>query len=205
MEVGVIPLIGALTGLVSIIGGFWSDRLKSKNDLEKFKYDKKHQISKETFQKIFDKKWLLFKKLSHMMDEYRYKRAGIGLYELKGQYEDKKIYEYEIAIIYLKKILIEIKKDIFYISNSLEKKYRSLDFKLQRVEIDLEYDNKTIYSSDSEVQEIVSNQADEKFFKEHKEEIEEFFSSVEEEIAKVKDNIEFMTDDFLLSKKESVN
>jgi len=201
MEVGVISLIGALTGLVSIIGGFWIDRLKSKNDLEKFKYDKKHQISKETFQKIFDKKWLLFKKLSHMMDEYRYKRAGIGLYEYEGQYEDKKIYEYEIAIIYLKKILTEIKKDIFYISNSLEKKYRSLDIKLQRVEIDLEYDNKTIYSSDSEVQETVSDQTDEKFFKEHKKEIEEFFSSIEEEIEKVKGNIEFMTDNFLPNKK----
>lgn len=170
------------------------NELQIKN--EQFELDKKHQISKETYQKVFDKKLRVYKQLHLKLIHYNNKLHNIGLeyrgYDEDGPFEDV-VTEEEVKVKSLTDILSYMEENIFFMSEALEKEYRKINthykIALKGFEEDMSLG---VYGSDHRVIESELMHSNKEFFTKHKAEIEVLYSLIESEIVQLKRDIGFI-------------
>ena len=198
-----IAILSVTIALVSLIATFYF-RYREANYKEKeldskdkqFEIEKKHQVSKETYQKIFDKKLRVYKQLHSKLIHYNNRLHDIGL-EYYGYDEDGPIHdivtEEEVTVKSLKDILSYMKENIFFMSEDLEKEYRKINSQyktaLQGFEADM---NLGVYGGDHRAIESELMHSNKEFFTKHKAEIETLYSLIESEIVQVKRDIGFI-------------
>ncbi len=121
---GITALFGTLTGLASVAGNLFFKYYEEKNKNEHYKIERKHQIAKETYQKIFNQKMKLYTNLYNIYLDHRKKIQSIGR-EFCDVDDNGKIYLEQITPqkIFMDtffKIKSEIEKNIFLISHELD-------------------------------------------------------------------------------------
>lgn len=134
-------IIGSLTGLiVGLCSAYWAYRSKKSDDHiklkelaikeEQFKEEKKYQISREKYQKIFEDKIAVYKKLSVCLNQLDSELMLVGhlksVMDSDGEEDLKPRKEEKIQIESLQKIFKTIEENMFVISNNVLSRYRDL-------------------------------------------------------------------------------
>lgn len=196
----IIALIGSITGLlglaITIYSKYRDSNIKDK-ELElkqkQFELDKQHQISKETYQKIFEKKLLLYKQLSESLMKYNNRIHNIGIEITFGYKESEVITEDEVAVKSLKEILSLLEKNIFYLSDNLEEEYKKINDNYKKALYDFESDMQLgVYNHDEDYAEAELMQSNSEFYKKHKDDMKSLYSLIEKEIKVIKQDIGFI-------------
>lgn len=196
----IIALIGSFTGLLGIIITFYSkhrDANIKDRELElkksQFESDKQHQITKETYQKIFEKKILLYKQLHSILLQYNNRLHDIGIEIAYGYKAGEIITEDKIVIKSFTEILSLLEENIFFLSNNLEKEYRKINDHYKKALFDFEANKQLgVYGGYEEVEDDALMQSNSKFYNEHKEDMRHLFNLIESEIKKMKQEIGFV-------------
>lgn len=191
----VMALIGALTALVSVLWTQYNKKLEEENKFKLAEYDKKHQISKETYQKLFDEKISVYKSLYNELLKYKKRLADIGKqdYDIDSQGEMifTEVSAENVNISTLINIFSIVEKNIFLISPKVEEIYVNLSYAYKQKENDFEFMLDTIIDGEEEAREE-SNKLDKNFFEVHQNKINELFKQIEMEIKEMKKEIGFI-------------
>ena len=191
----VIALVGTLTALVSVIWTQYNKKLEEENKFKLLEYDKKHQISKETYQQLFDEKISIYKSLYEELLKYKKRLADIGKqdYDMNSQGEMifTEISTEEVNISTLRNILSIIEKNIFLISSKAEIIYNELSHSYRLKENEFQFMLEEIIGGEQEAI-VESNKSDKKFFEAHQKKINELFNQIEIEIKEMKKEIGFI-------------
>jgi hypothetical protein len=202
MNESIIALIGSLTGLLGLGVTFYSkyrdSNIKDKElelKKEQFDLEKKHQISKEIYQKLFEKKIFVYKNLYDELLKYKKRLLDIGkeYYDIDSQGDTifSKVTAENVNISSLQDIFSIIEKNIFLISPKIEKIYTDLSRIYREKENEFEFMLNNDISSEREAEDE-SNRLDKKFFEEHQNKITELFKQIEYEIKEMKNKIGFI-------------
>jgi hypothetical protein len=144
-----------VTGLATYLGKFWADKSllqeksKLKGDikllektlqLELIKRDQYHQISKSTFEKLFDEKVSIYTGLLAICLEYK-------KFELENGFNEVFDYHYEGALSFVNLMKKEVENKRLYVSEPLIQKFNSWYLKasifyrkLEVIEIEIQRD-----------------------------------------------------------------
>ena len=202
MNESIIALIGSLTGLLGLGITFYSkyrdSNIKDKElelKKEQFELDKKHQISKEIYQKLFEKKIFVYKNLYDELLKYKKRLSDIGKEDYNIDTQGDMIFTAvtveDVNISTLRDIFSIIEKNIFLISPKIEKIYTDLSRIYREKENEFEFMLNNDINSEREAKDE-SNRLDKKFFEEHQNKITELFRQIEYEIKKMKKEIGFI-------------
>jgi hypothetical protein len=192
----IITVIGSLTGLiVTFYSKYRDSNIREKElDLKKqhFESEKKHQISKETYQKIFDQKLLLYKKLHSTLLQYNNRLHDIGI-EINLGYTSEVITEDAIAVKSLTDILSLLEENIFYLSENLEAEYRKINDSYKKALYDFEADKQLgVYGHNEYVEDEALMHSNSRFYENHKDDMNHLFNLIEQEIKQIKRDIGFI-------------
>ena len=188
----VIALVGALTALVSVVWTQYNKKIEEENKFKLAEYDKKHQISKETYQKLFDEKISVYKGLYDELLKYKTRLADIGKenYDIDSQGEMifTEVTAEDVSISTLRDIFSIIEKNIFLISPKVEKIYSDLSHTYRKKENAFEFMLNNVISTEGEARDE-NDRLDKKFFEEHQNKIKDLFKQIECEIKEMKKEI----------------
>lgn len=191
----VIALVGTFTALVSVIWTQYNKKLEEENKFKLLEYDKKHQISKDTYQKLFDEKISIYKSLYEELLKYRKRLADIGEqdYDVNSQGEMvfTEVSTEEVNISTLRNILSIIEKNIFLISSKAEIIYNELSHSYRLKENEFQFMLEEVIAGEQEAI-VESNKSDKSFFEAHQKKINELFNQIETEIRAMKKEIGFI-------------
>jgi len=191
----VMALVGALTALVSVVWTQYNKKIEEENKFRLAEYDKKHQISKETYQKLFDEKIKVYKSLYDELLKYKKRLADIGKedYDIDSQGDMifTEVTAEDVNISTLRDIFSIIEKNIFLISPKVEKIYSDLSHAYRGKENEFEFMLSNVISTEGEARDE-SDRLDKKFFEEHQNKIKDLFTQIEFEIKKMKTEIGFI-------------
>ena len=196
----ILALIGGLTGLLGLVSTIYSkhrdSNIKDKEielKQKQFELDKQHQISKETYQKIFEKKLLLYKQLSESLMKYNNRIHNIGIEIIFGYKESEIITEGEVAVNSLKEILNLLEENIFYLPEDLEKEYKEINDNYKKALYDFECDKQLgVYGNNEEIEDAVLMESNSEFYKKHKNDMKALYSLIGKEIKSIKQEIGFI-------------
>ena len=125
----IIAIIGSLTAFISVAGTLYNKMLEEENKSKLFELEKKHQISKETYQQLFDKKMALYENLYEIYLQYKKDVQGIGrdiyVNDVEQPYSER-ITPQKIFNETFEKIKDEIEKNFLIISQELERYFLPL-------------------------------------------------------------------------------
>ena len=188
----VIALVGTLTALVSVAWTQYNKKIEEENKFKLAEYDKKHQISKETYQKLFDEKISVYKGLYNELLKYKKRLADIGKenYDIDSQGEMifTEVTVEDVSISTLRDIFSIIEKNIFLISPKVEKIYSDLSHTYRKKENAFEFMLNNVISTEGEARDE-NDRLDKKFFEEHQNKIKDLFKQIECEIKEMKKEI----------------
>lgn len=196
----VVAIIGALTGLLSVIFAFYSKKreanikdaeLELKN--KHFIADKNHSISKEKYQSLFEKKIDLYINLRRevLMFNNKIYRVGhaVDVQDIYGDIINKELTEDHFAEEALKNIFKLIENNNFVVSEYLYVSYKTIydiyhkEFhELERLYSHNEIDHEDYYNAKPEVMK--------KAYPELKEPMLSFFDQIEKETKEIKSKID---------------
>jgi len=135
-----------ITGLATYLGKFWADKsllqeksklegdiklLEKDLQLELTKRDQYHQISKPTFEKLFDKKIKIYTRLLTICLAYKKFSCESGFNKIFD-------YQFDSALEYVNLMKKEIEDNRLYVSEALVKKFNSWYLKASEYYRDLE-------------------------------------------------------------------
>ena len=188
----VIALVGTLTALVSVVWTQYNKKIEEENKFKLAEYDKKHQISKETYQKLFDEKISVYKGLYNELLKYKKRLADIGKenYDIDSQGEMifTEVTVEDVSISTLWDIFSIIEKNIFLISPKVEKIYSDLSHAYRGKENAFKFMLDNVISTEGEARDE-NDRLDKKFFEEHQNKIKDLFKQIECEIKEMKKEI----------------
>ena len=191
----VIALVGTLTALVSVAWTQYNKKIEEENKFKLAEYDKKHQISKETYQKLFDEKISVYKGLYNELLKYKKRLADIGKenYDIDSQGEMifTEVTVEDVSISTLWDIFSIIEKNIFLISPKVEKIYSDLSHAYRGKENAFKFMLDNVISTEGEARDE-NDRLDKKFFEEHQNKIKDLFMQIEFEIKEMKKEIGFI-------------
>lgn len=192
----IIALIGSFTGLLGLVATFYykyrDSNIKDK-ELElkqtQFNLDKQHQIRKDTYQQIFEKKIVLYKDLNDLLLNYKNRLHDVGL-EIQGNQGYEVITEKSIAMHTFTKVIELIQVNIFFTSEDLELEFRTIKDLYNKVLYGFTGDKLLgVYGYRKDIEEAELDTTNAKFYNENKEVILKFFNLIENEIKSIKQDI----------------
>ncbi|UTJ05850.1 hypothetical protein [Arcobacter roscoffensis] len=191
MENAIFTLVGmGVTFLLNLLVT-WQ---KNQHDLEKLKLENNHKLTQETYQKIFQKKIEVYMELHNRLRKHELNLLTIGFIEHDfNEYEGHiitEITEDKINVSLINGLNDYFKDNIFYVSETLEKKFSEINLALQKNEELFKYEiyeGMIDYSNLSGEEE--KNVKD--FYGEHKDKILDLFKLIENEISILKKKINF--------------
>ena len=192
----IIALIGSLTGLVglgaTVYYKYRDSNIKDK-ELElkeiQFDLDKQHQITKDTYQKIFEKKIVLYKDLNDLLLNHKNRLHDIGL-EIRGMHGFETISEESIAMHTFTKVVKLIEENIFFTSKELEIEFRKIKDLYNKALYGFTSDKLIgVYGDREDIEEAELDKTNADFYKINKENINQFFNLIEDEIKSIKQDI----------------
>jgi hypothetical protein len=198
-----LAVIGSLTGLFSLFVTFYiklRDSNIKDNELElkkiQFESEKYHQIAKETYQKIFEKKLLLYKELYSILNLYNNRLHNVGIEIIFGYKKSEVVTEDEIAVASFNEIITLIEKNIFYLSEIIEAEYKKVNDHYQKALYSFEEDKQLgvyrSYGDDNEIENTALADSNSRFYQKHKDDVKKLFSLIEFEIKQIKKDIGFI-------------
>jgi len=191
----VMALVGSLTALVSVTWTQYNKYTEEKNKFKLAEYDKKHQISKDTYQKLFDKKITVYKNLYDELLKYKKRLTEIGKQDYdvdsRGEMIYTEISAEDVNISTLTNIFSIIEKNIFLISPEIEEIFEELSIAYKQKENEFEWLLEEVIGDEYEAREE-NSKLDKKFFKEHQKNINQLFRQIEIEIKDMKKEIGFI-------------
>ena len=137
-----LAIIGSLTGLVSVFGTIYIKYIELKNNNEQLKLDKQHQITKETYQKLFSQKIELYMKLQSIINDFYNGLRTIGnefydFDEIDGHIMYK-VSGNEIIQKLFKSLETELENNTFIVSNSLYEQYQKVSKPFKELQNDID-------------------------------------------------------------------
>jgi len=191
-------LIAGLTGFFGIGVTFYSkyrdSNIKDKElelKKEEQKLDRKHQISKEKYQELFNRKIELYEKLYTNIHKFKKQLYDVGRYfDMKdrgGDFTQQELKVEDVNIDTMKTIFKAIDENHFIVSIALMEKYKKLYdlYRNSTKEFEFMYDFDLVDNIDDEWNRIKNG-----FYKTYKKSIDDFFNQIEIEIKKMKQVIE---------------
>ncbi len=194
----IIALLGSLTGLLGISTTIYSKHKDAQLKEKQFELEKMHQISQETYQKIFDQKLLLYKDLQIKLQTYKDRLHDIGIEVFYGNREPEVINEEDVAIESFLEITKLIKEGIFFVSEDLEQQFRQIHNHYKETLFDFEADRQLgVYrhldeNIEQEIEESQLSHYNKVFFEKHKKDVNALFEIIENEIKQIKKDIGFL-------------
>lgn len=185
----IITLLGALSGLVTVIWTQYNKSIEEKNKLKQFELEKKHQISKEKYQELFNKKIDVYQYLYLEVNKFNKQLHDLGRYiDIRDKYDDITMEEVKIEKICvktLKNIFKIIEKNYFVISNELMELYKEVykHYKNERKDFDTKNDF-GVLDNEEEYEEY--NKIVIAFYNKNKSLINNFFNLIESETKEIK-------------------
>lgn len=191
----VMALIGTITALVSVVWTQYNKSIEERNKQKQFELEKRHQISKETYQKLFEERIEVYKALYKELLKYKKRLADIGKqdYDIDSQGEMVvlEVSAEGVNISTLRNILSIIEKNIFTISPEVEKIFSTLLHSYQLKENEFEFMLQEVVSGEAEARKE-NERIDKSFFEGHQKDIKMLFNEIEKEIQKMKKEIGFI-------------
>lgn len=191
----VMALIGAITALISVVWTQYNKSIEEKNKQKQFELEKKHQISKETYQKLFEEKIKVYKNLYEELLKYKKRLADIGKqnYDInnRGKILILEVSTEDVNISTLRNILGIIEKNIFIISPGVEKIFNKLMYSFQLKENEFKFMLQEVVNDVDEAREE-SKRIDRSFFEKHQKDINKLLEEIEKEIQQMKEEIGFI-------------
>lgn len=187
----VIALVSSLTALVSIIWTQYNKSVEEYNKEKQFELDKKHQISKEKYQKLFEQKIDVYQKLYSEINKFKKQSYNVGRYIDKideyGDIDPQELKEEDVSIETLEKLFKHIGENHFVISNKMMEKYIALYdlYAESRKEFNIMYDFDTIANPKEELKKLKGS-----FYNNYKKTIDNFFDQIESETKQIKKMLE---------------
>ncbi len=189
----VIAFIAALTGLVSVIWTQYNKKVEEDNKRIQAEEDKKHQISKEAHQKLFEQKINLYDTLYTLSLKYKKDLQDVGreVYD-RDEYGDEiynQITNEDICIKTFEAIKDLIEGNIFVTSEELEAIF--VDMLLDYQKKDSLFENIMdlgAYNDNSDLKNI-SDKMNKEFCDKYKNKIDELFKQVKDEISTLRSKI----------------
>ena len=194
----IIAIIGSLTGLLALGITFYSkyrdSNIKDKElelKKEQFDLEKKHQISKEKYQELFEQKIDVYKNLYSEIHKFKKQLYEVGKYfdgeDEYGRHTMDELKVEDVNIATLQMIFKEIQNNHFVISNELMITYEKIYdlYRKNSAEFDFMLDVGAIDNPKQEWEKIRDG-----FYAEYKELIDSFFKQIETETKKIKQVLE---------------
>ena len=198
----VIAITGTLTGFLGLIITVYSKYRDSKIKMaelelkkEQIAIDKKHQITKETYQKLFEQKIKIYEELYTTVNKFKKQLYDVGTYFLKEQYQREPSMEQltveDVNISALRNIFTIIQKNHFLVSNDLMENYEKLYdlYRKHTAEFNFMLDVGA-YGDPNETDKEWERIRDE-FYESYRSSIDGFFTQIEKEIIKMKKVLEY--------------
>jgi len=190
----IIALIGSLTGFLGLGITFYSkyrdSNIRDKElelKKEQFDLEKKHQISKEKYQELFELKIDVYRDLYTEINKFRKQLYDVGKYlqdmDQYGQIIHDEITVEDVSVASLLIVFKKVQENHFVISNQLmDKFYKLYDFYRKfTAEFDFLLDVGAIHDPKDEWKKISDS-----FYQEYKELIDDFFNQIEQETRQIK-------------------
>ena len=194
----IIAILGSLTGLLGIFTTIYSKYKDTKIKEKQFELEKLHQISQETYQKIFEQKLLLYKDLQTKLQTYKDRLHDIGIEVFFGNREPEIISEESVAIQSYLEISRLIEDGVFYVSENLEKQFIQIQSHYKTTLFDFEAEKQLgVYrhpdeNMEHEIEEAQLSHYNKVFFEKHKKDVNKLFKIIEDEIKQIKREIGFL-------------
>ena len=198
----IVVLTGSFTGLLGLIITFYSkyrDSAIKEKELELKKeqlaLEKKYQITKETYQKLFEKKIQVYERLYSSINKFKKQLHNVGMYfdseDAYGRHTLETLTVEDVSISTLKEVFKEIQDNHFLISNGLMKEYEKLYdlYKEHMKEFEFILDVGA-YGSPDELDAEWAKVRD-SFYIKYKYAIDGFFKKIEKEIEEMKKVLEY--------------
>jgi len=191
----ITALVGTLTALVSVIWTQYNKNIEETNKQKQFELDKKNQITKETYQKLFEDKMKLYKELHSNLFNYKIKLIDVGRdiynFDEDGSYHET-ITEEAITIQHFKDLLSTLKKNSFIISNEIEDIYKILYIAYKQKESQFDNILEVGAYNDDENLRTENQRLNKELFAEHQKNINKLVEQLECEIKIIKTEIGFL-------------
>ncbi len=198
----IIAFMGGLTGLFGVIVTIYSKKRDSvirEKELElkqeQLALEKKYQITKETYQKLFEKKIQVYERLYSSVNKFKKQLHNVGMYfeseDEYGRHTMEALTVEDVSISTLKEVFKEIQDNHFLISNGLMKEYEKLYdlYKEHTKEFEFILDVGA-YGSPDELDAEWAKVRD-SFYSKYKDVIDSFFKKIEKEIEEMKKVLEY--------------
>jgi len=187
-----LAIIGSGTGLISILGTMYIKYRELKNDAEKFKLEKQHQITKETYQKLFSQKIELYINLQSIINYFydELKTIGNEFYDFDIINEDTqhKVSGNTIILNLFNSLEKELKNNTLIISDSIYEQYKKISEPFKKLQNDIKNVEEVIGQEEAAP---FYTEASSTFHKNNKEEIKNFLNLVNNEIKEIRNQIGF--------------
>ncbi len=191
----VIAFVAALTGLVSVIWTQYNKKIEEDNKRIQAEEDKKYQISKETYQKLFEQKIKLYEKLYTQINKFKKQLYDVGKYfntvDSYGRQDMEKLTVEDVSVSALQEIFNSIQENHFVVSNELMDSYLKLYdlYRNHTAEFDFMYDVGA-YGHPDEIKSEWGKIRN-KFYEKYKNTIDEFFNQIEQDTREMKKVLEY--------------
>lgn len=180
----------------AIVGHFFNIKLQNSKNLQEVelkKVEQEYNISKDTYQKLFEKKISIYSELHKMLLSHKQKMLTIGMEDynvdedgFRTQYIiDRK----QIFIDFIQNLNNILKENMFYVSKEIEDKFLDISLSLEHGNLTVHNGFMLGYIDDSDIEKILEN-IQEEFFTKHNKNIENLISSFEDEIKIIKKKID---------------
>lgn len=193
----IIALIGSLTGFLGLAITFYykhrDSNIKDKElEIKKvqFELDKQHQITKETYQHMFEKKMLLYKDLNDQLVLYKNRLHDVGIEIPFGYKAPEVLTEETITMPIFKNIMELIQTNIFFVSKDLENRFRNINDNYKKSLFNYECDRVLgFYGQYEEQEEEELEKNNILFYQQYKNDVIDLFRQIENEISEIKQHI----------------
>ncbi len=166
----IASILGTLTGLVTVVWTFID-----KNN------DRKHQISKDAYQKIFNRKLLIYRDIYDILNEYQQK--------IKSEKNISEYNEYRLEMEALEKIFDKIKEQFFILSAEIESHYKKLYLEYKTANNAYYKEYGSFHMDPHGNMDFYYNEIKREFYDKNQQNIKNFLNTIEKEIQKERDKI----------------
>ncbi|MBU1669133.1 hypothetical protein KKC13_12000 [bacterium] len=187
-----LAIIGSVTGLISICGAVCLKWLELKNKAVELKEEKKHQITKEMYQKLFSQKIELYIELQSIVNDFY-----LGLKTIRNKsYDFDETHGYmmyetsgnEIIETLCNSLEKKLENNRFIISESLYEQYQKIIIPFKNLQNEI--NNSKEVHDDTNYSSFYSEESY-RFHKNNKKEISTLLTLIQNEIIELKSGIGF--------------
>ena len=183
-----IGLIGALAGLYTL----YLRHIELKNNAEQFKLEKQHQITKETYQKLFSQKIELYIKLQSIVNNFYNELKTIGNesydFDIINGDTKHKVSGNTIIQNLFNSLETEVKNNTLIISDTLSEQYKKVNDPFKNLQNDIKNAEEVLGQEEASP---FYTEASFTFHKNNKKEIKIFLNLVNNEIKEIRNQIGF--------------